>query len=111
MQLALNELRSKLNISQGELAKAMGVSRQQVGNIENGRSEMSMESLYRICETFNVTPNELFKFSKKPFEAVIIGPGPETREKTHEVPDARYMIGEIERLWEKINNLEEKVLK
>lgn len=111
MQLALKELRSKLGISRPELAKVMGVSVQQVGNIERGDSGMSMEALYKICEVFKVTPNDCFKLGKKSFELVVsYEPDSEKSDmRRRQTLDADDLEVEFQKLWNEIGSLKEKI--
>ena len=54
----LVKLRGKFNVSQKELAKEFGVSRQTINNFENG-GKCKPELIIKICTKFEVTPCEL----------------------------------------------------
>ena len=54
----LNKLRGRFNLSQKELAKEFGVSRQTINNFENG-GKCKPELVMKICRKFKVTPCEL----------------------------------------------------
>jgi len=56
----MRQLRTALGISQGELAKRVGVSRQTVNMIENGGYNPTLELCIRICRALGVTLNDLF---------------------------------------------------
>ena len=56
----MRQLRTALGISQGELAKRVGVSRQTVNMIENGDYNPTLELCIRICRALGVTLNDLF---------------------------------------------------
>ena len=56
----MRQLRTALGISQGELAKRVGVSRQTVNMIENGGYNPTLELCIRICRALEVTLNDLF---------------------------------------------------
>ena len=56
----MRQLRTALGISQGELAKQVGVSRQTVNMIENGGYNPTLELCIRICRALGVTLNDLF---------------------------------------------------
>ncbi len=45
----------KRGITQGELAKMCGVSRQQISNYFNGRCKINVEALAKVAKAFNVT--------------------------------------------------------
>ncbi|MFE4714819.1 helix-turn-helix transcriptional regulator [Paenibacillus sp. NPDC056722] len=42
-------------MTQGELAARSGVSKKTIGRIENGRSSMQIEQMYRIAAALGVT--------------------------------------------------------
>ncbi len=48
------------NLSQAELAKAVGVSRQTVNMIENGDYNPTVALCIKICRELGVTLNDLF---------------------------------------------------
>ena len=52
--------RIELNISQTELAKRAGVTRQTIGLIEAGEFNPSIKLCIAICRALGVTLNELF---------------------------------------------------
>lgn len=60
MNNRLKELRSTRQWSQGDLAEALGVSRQTVNAIENGRYDPSLPLAFTIAETFGLTIEEIF---------------------------------------------------
>ncbi len=48
------------NLSQAELAKAVGVARQTVNMIENGDYNPTVALCIKICKALDVTLNDLF---------------------------------------------------
>lgn len=56
----MKKRRSDLGLSQGELAKRVGVSRQTINMIENGGYNPTVELCIRICKELGVTLNDLF---------------------------------------------------
>ena len=48
------------NLSQGELAKQIGVSRQTINMIENGDYNPTISLCIKICKVLNKTLDELF---------------------------------------------------
>lgn len=52
--------RIELNMSQTELAKKCGVTRQTIGLIETGDFNPSIKLCISICKALDVTLNELF---------------------------------------------------
>ena len=63
-EIAMNEkmkqARLEKNLSQIELAKSIGVSRQTINMIENGGYNPTIELCIRICKELGVTLNDLF---------------------------------------------------
>ncbi|MDX8367081.1 helix-turn-helix transcriptional regulator [Cytobacillus sp. IB215665] len=58
----MKEYRAKHNISQSELANAVGVRRETIGNIENGKYNPSLKLAMDIAKILNTTVEELFSF-------------------------------------------------
>ena len=59
--------RIELNISQTELAKKAGVTRQTIGMIESGEFNPSLKLCLSICWALGLTLNDLF-WEEKPDE-------------------------------------------
>lgn len=60
MENKLEEFRKKMNLSQKELAEALGVSRQTISSIENGRYNPSLELAFQISGLFKKSIEEIF---------------------------------------------------
>ena len=58
----MKEYRAKHNLSQGDLAKMVGVRRETIGNIENGKYNPSLKLAFDIAKVLQVSVEELFKF-------------------------------------------------
>ena len=56
----VRELRTKLGLAQGQLAEAMGVSRQTINSIENDRYTPSLPLALALARYFGVTVEEMF---------------------------------------------------
>ena len=61
----LEKLRQERGIKQEDLAKAMGVSRQTIGSLENGRYNPSILLAYRIAYFFNLKIEDIFIYEEK----------------------------------------------
>lgn len=59
MNERIKELRKSLKLSQTEFGKKLGVSRDVINNIENGRVELKEYLIKTICSVFNVSANWL----------------------------------------------------
>lgn len=57
----LRDRRKELGISQGELAKALGVSLSAVSNYENGQNAMREDVLLRLFRVLQIEPNYLYQ--------------------------------------------------
>jgi len=57
--------RAKTKMSQEDLAKKVGVRRETIGNLENGRYNPSLVLAMHIAEVFGVTVDELFQLVKE----------------------------------------------
>jgi putative transcriptional regulator len=60
----IKEFRQKLDLSQEELAGAVGVSRQSINSIERGRYTPSLPLALRIARLFECSTDELFKLEE-----------------------------------------------
>ncbi len=67
--MTLNEnirrLRLAKNISQVDLAKALGVTKQSISNWENNNIQPSIDMLIRICDYFSVTTDYMLGLEEK----------------------------------------------
>ena len=62
MKNRIEELRGERGIRQEELAKRLGVSRQTISSLENGRYNPSITLAHRIAALFGMTIEEVFIF-------------------------------------------------
>lgn len=62
MKNKIEEIRKEKGIRQDELAKKMGVSRQTISSLENGRYNPSIMLAYKIAKFFDMTIEEVFIF-------------------------------------------------
>jgi putative transcriptional regulator len=60
MRNRVREQRTQLGMPQAELAAALGVSRQTVISIENGRYLPSLPLAFRIARFFDLTVDKMF---------------------------------------------------
>ena len=60
MKNRIEEIRNEKGIRQDELAKLMGVSRQTISSLENGRYNPSILLAYKIAKYFGMTIEEVF---------------------------------------------------
>ena len=62
MKNRIEEIRKERGIRQEECAKSMGVSRQTISSLENGRYNPSIMLAYKIAKYFQLTIEEVFVF-------------------------------------------------
>lgn len=55
----IRDARSRTNLSQGEIARRLNLSRSSVTNIENGNQRISLLDLYKLADTLNVDITDL----------------------------------------------------
>lgn len=65
MKNRIEEMRNSAGVRQEELAKAMGVSRQTISSLENGRYNPSITLAYKIAKFFDRTIEEVFIFEEE----------------------------------------------
>jgi putative transcriptional regulator len=61
----LEKIRKEKGISQEELAKALEVSRQTIGSLENGRYNPSIILAFKIARYFNMSIEEIFIYEEE----------------------------------------------
>ena len=59
--LNLKRIRTKKAISQGDIARELGVSRGFVSTIENGKTNPTLSTITKLAKALNVSTNELLK--------------------------------------------------
>ncbi len=64
MKNRIEEIRKSRGIVQEDFARAMGVSRQTISSLENGRYNPSILLAYKIAKYFNMTIEEVFVFEE-----------------------------------------------
>ena len=64
----LHELRKERNMQQAELAKLVGVRRETIGNLENGKYNPSLKLAMDIAKVFHTTVEDIFSFEENPQE-------------------------------------------
>ncbi|MEG2412861.1 MAG: helix-turn-helix transcriptional regulator [Clostridium sp.] len=58
----IHELRREFNMKQGELAELVGVRRETIGHLENGRYNPSLKLGMDIAKVFGKSVEEVFEF-------------------------------------------------
>ena len=61
----LEEIRKQRGLTQEELAEVLGVSRQTVNSLENGRYNPSIMLAFRIARFFGMSIEEIFIFEEE----------------------------------------------
>ena len=65
MKNRIEAIRKERGIRQEEFAKSMGVSRQTISSLENGRYNPSILLAHRIAKYFGMTIEEVFIFDEE----------------------------------------------
>ncbi|MBR3438449.1 MAG: helix-turn-helix transcriptional regulator [Clostridia bacterium] len=65
MKNRIEEIRNERGIRQEELAKQLGVSRQTISSLENGRYNPSITLAYKIAKLFGMSIEEVFIFGEE----------------------------------------------
>ncbi len=65
MNNRIEEIRNMKNIRQEDLAKSLGVSRQTISSLENGRYNPSIMLAHKIAQLFGMTIEEVFIFEEE----------------------------------------------
>lgn len=70
MKNRIEVIRKERNIRQEEFARALGVSRQTISSLENGRYNPSILLAHKIARYFGMTIEEVFIFEEEQEETV-----------------------------------------
>ncbi|MBU3100877.1 MULTISPECIES: helix-turn-helix transcriptional regulator [Clostridium] len=62
LKTKVKEYREKMNIKQSELANLIGVRRETIVHLENGKYNPSLKLAMDIAKIFNTSVEELFRF-------------------------------------------------
>lgn len=62
LKTRLHELRKEHNMQQSELANLVGVRRETIGNLENGKYNPSLKLAMDIAKVFDTTVEDIFTF-------------------------------------------------
>lgn len=65
MKNNLEQIRKSRGINQEELAKALEVSRQTIGSLENGRYNPSIVLAFKIARYFNMSIEDIFIYEEE----------------------------------------------
>lgn len=65
MKNRIEQIRKEKGIRQEEFAKSMGVSRQTISSLENGRYNPSIMLAYKIAKYFEMTIEDVFVFEEE----------------------------------------------
>ena len=65
MKNRIEEIRKERGIRQDDFAKYMGVSRQTISSLENGRYNPSIFLAHKIAQFFGMTIEEVFLFDEE----------------------------------------------
>ena len=64
LKTRMHECRKELNMQQAELAELVGVRRETIGKLENGKYNPSLKLAMDIAKVFGKTVEELFQFEE-----------------------------------------------
>ena len=65
LKTKLHELRKERNMQQAELAALVGVRRETIGNLENGKYNPSLKLAMDIAKVFDTTVEDVFRFEEE----------------------------------------------
>ena len=65
MKNKIENIRKEQGILQDEMAKALGVSRQTISSLENGRYNPSIMLAYKIAKYFGMIIEDIFVFEEE----------------------------------------------
>lgn len=108
MQNRLKEIRQEKNLSQTDIANALGVTRQAISLYEKGDRELKLETWQKLADFFNVPVDYLLGISKDRSTLTIDDLNPEEQEAYERITDMlsqEYPQTRPEFNWSKIGQL------
>ena len=57
----MKRIRTKKNMSQGDIARALGVDRGYISNIESGKKNLTLATIQKLANALGVSADELLK--------------------------------------------------
>ena len=57
----MKRIRTKKNMSQGDIARALGVDRGYISNIESGKKNLTLATIQKLANALKVSADELLK--------------------------------------------------
>ncbi len=63
LRTRIKEYRAKFDMKQEKLAELVGVRRETIGHLENGKYNPSLKLAFDIAKVFNTSVEELFEFT------------------------------------------------
>jgi len=57
----MKRIRTKKKMSQGDIARALGVDRGYISNIENGKKNPTLATIQKLADALRVSADELLK--------------------------------------------------
>ena len=57
--------RKELKVSRGKLANSIGIDRKHLSAIENGRQNMTLSTLWKVCNALEITVIDVFDRMEK----------------------------------------------
>ena len=66
-------LRKMKGISMREMGEALGVTRGQIGNLENGSSALKVEDYFKICKVLEISPCTLLSNNEQREAEYVFG--------------------------------------
>ena len=67
----IKEARKFSGLTQKNVALKLFMTQQQYSRFENGKFELNYEQILKLCELYNVTPNDIFDIKNKKFENIL----------------------------------------
>lgn len=65
LKTRLKEYRARFGLKQEDLANLVGVRRETIGNLENGRYNPSLKLAMDIAKVFHTSVEDLFRFEEE----------------------------------------------
>ena len=64
----MDDIRNERKVTQSQMAKDLGISRQAISKIENGERNPSLDMAYRIATFYNLSVQEVFRLKMENYK-------------------------------------------
>lgn len=105
----IKNFREFKGITQQDLAARLGKSKNVISNWERGDNSPNLDEVEKLCQIFEVTPNQLFGWDPYPAYIEYLHQREKIKRELYEKEERRYeLMKQLEKLTAEIDEMERK---